>query len=118
MATKVRRLKNPGADVLPHMDPSYPVRPLIDTATHTRATVVILPIPGQRSFVASTLEDQKILVSASTRKGAQRAAMDAYVAKHAARTNPDEDAEDIRDFIARRKEKEYSWESVKREAGL
>lgn len=29
---------------------------------------------------------------------------------------PTEDAEDIRDFKARRKQKEYPWESVKREA--
>jgi len=92
MPSKPKRLKNPGVNVLPHMDPSYPVRPLIDTATKIRATVVILPMPGLRSFVASTLEDQGILVSASTRKGAQTAAMDAYVAKHspgpASKSNP------------------------------
>lgn len=121
MAAKPARRKNPGTDVLPHMDPAYPIRPLIDTATHIKATVVILPIPGKAGFVASTLEDRKILVTGSTRKTAQRAALDAYVQKQGHQHNPrisDEDRQDLELIRKARKELRVPWEKVKRELGL
>lgn len=85
-----RSMKNPDEDVFPHRDPSYPIQPRIDTATHMRARIVILAVPGEAKFVASTLEDPKVSVSAPTRKAAQEAALRAYVAKHSPmRANPE-----------------------------
>ena len=121
MAGKPARRKNPGTDVLPQMDPSYPLRPLIDTATHIKATVVILPIPGKAGFVASTLEDRRILVTGSTRKSAQRAALDAYMQKQSRQRNPQpsqEDRQALKLSRKARKEPRVSWEKVKRDLGL
>lgn len=80
MPKPVRR-KNPGEDIFPQMDPASPIRPLIDVETKITGTVVVLPVPGKRQFVATTLEDPRISVSAATRQGAQKAAMDAYIQK-------------------------------------
>lgn len=113
--TKPVRRKNPGEGILPHMDPSYPIRPLIDAETNIAGTVIVLPVPGTRQFVASTLEDPKVSVTASTRKSAERAAMRAYVEKRSSkRENPEpitsEDRADLR--IAKRRMKERGGKSI------
>lgn len=110
-----RRMKKPDVDVFPHRDPSYPIQPRIDMATHTRARIVILAVPGEAKFVASTLEDPKVSVIAPTRKAAQEAAMRAYVAKHSpVRENPEpitaEDRADLK--IAKRRMKESGGKSI------
>lgn len=79
-----RGLKSTSIDAAPHPDPAYPIQARVDTVTHLTVRIVILRVPGEPKFVASTLEDPKVSVSASTRKGAQEAAMRAYVAKHGA----------------------------------
>lgn len=121
MPKPVRR-KNPGEGILPHMDPSYPIRPLIDAETNIAGTVIVLPVPGTRQFVASTLEDPKVSVTASTRKSAERAAMRAYVEKHSKRRpNPRPDDEDQRDIALARerlKQPRVSWSSIKKELKL
>ena len=80
-----RGLKTHNLDAPTRRDPAYPIQARVDTATHLTARIVILRVPGEPKFVASTLEDPKVSVSASTRKGAQEAAMRAYVAKHGAK---------------------------------
>lgn len=122
---KPMRRKNPGENVLPHMDPAYPIRPLVNVASKLKATVVVLPVPGERKFVASVLEDLRVNVSGSTRKSAQDAAMNAFVEKHATpkppRRNPrlnEEDERDIELIRQARKEPRVSWQLVKRRAGL
>lgn len=110
-----RSMKNPDEDVFPHRDPTYPIQPRIDTATRTRARIVILAVPGEAKFVASTLEDPKVSVSAPTRKAAQEAALRAYVAKHSPmRANPEPvTAEDLADLkIAKRRMKERGGKSI------
>lgn len=72
-------------DTASRRDAAYPIQPRVDRATHLKVRIVILRVPGESKFVASTLEDPKVSVSASTRKGAQEAAMRAYVAKHGAK---------------------------------
>jgi len=118
---KTMRRRNPASNVLPHMDRAYPIRPLVNPQTQTKVTILVLPIPGGRQFVASTLEDPKVSVVASTRKSAQDAAMRAYVEKHAPKKNTTLDDEDVRDMALirkARKEPRVSWQLVKRRAGL
>lgn len=113
MATKPKRLKNPGVNVFPHMDPAYPIRPLIDTATKQKATIIIVRVPGQKKFVATTLEQPQVNVMATTRKAVQDAAMRAYLAlkvrNSADAGEDDQDRRDIALIRKSRKEPRFSW---------
>lgn len=100
---------------------NYPIQEVTNPESNLTATVIVLPIPGGRGFVAATLEDPTLTVRAITQGDARKAAMKAYVQKHAPkpphspkRNNPEPVCEeDLRDLkIANRRMKERGGTSV------
>lgn len=103
------------------MRDDYPIQEVTNPESKLTATVIVLPIPGGRGFIAATLEDPTLSVRATTRVAAQKAAMKAYAKKHAPkpsgparRGNPEPLCpEDLRDLkIANRRMRERGGISV------
>lgn len=122
MATKAKRLKNPGVDVFPHMDPKYPVKPFIVPDTGARF-VVVTDRQSDGLWKAFIAEDPRVHQLAANQHEAERQVIEKY---HALRKNPRdrkklealEDAEDIAVVHARRHERTIPWETVKALYGL
>ena len=90
------RLKKPLPDQLahqtqsPHLHPEFPLKPRIEPETERRFQIVSLP-QKDGSFVASVVEEPKIVVYDRSRKSAEDRAAKAYLKRpdaHAYRQHP------------------------------
>ena len=79
---KARARRTPRASTLPHIDPDYPVKPMVDPETGRPFTVVSIRQPDG-TFVAVVAENQQLRSQARSRQEAEAEVADLFLEKPA-----------------------------------